>query len=329
MSRGGALAALVLVGVLAGCGGGDPGASSPGASDPTGAPDPSSAAPASAQPAPATDLPADPRSDAGRPVERDPLAIAAEEAAASAAAASGELLLGGDVSWPQCPRGMGIPERPTMGLPMPLDSAAYVVVGLTNGPGFFPNPCLADQVAWVAGRGLRIAAYSVISYPDAATLATYADRGPFDGGTPLGALRNTGFQQARFNIASMKRAGLLTPIVWLDIESVPGFDWTVDKQANAAVIQGAARGYTSAGYRIGIYSTPAIWDGIAGGLSFGVPEWRAAGPTSMVEALRRCEADWSIQGGPGVLAQWVEGQRDLDTTCPETSGDLSGLFHQY
>ena len=157
MSRGGALAALVLVGVLAGCGGGDPGAISPGASVPTGAPDPSSAAPASAQPAPATDLPADPRSDAGEPAERDPLAIAAEEAAASAAAASGDLLLGGDVSWPQCPRGMGIPERPTMGLPMPLDSATYVVVGLTNGPGFFPNPCLADRWrGWpAAGCGSR------------------------------------------------------------------------------------------------------------------------------------------------------------------------------
>jgi hypothetical protein len=328
MSRGLALAGLVLLGLLAGCGGGgvDP---SPAPAPSTGRGPTTSAAPTAHPPPTATDLPADPRSDAGEPTERDPLAIAAEEAAASAAAASGELLLGGDVSWPQCPRGLGIPERPTMGLPMPLASADYVVVGLTNGPGFFANPCLADQVAWVGGRGLRVAAYSVISYPDQATLATYADRGPFDGGTLLGALRNTGFQQARFNVASMKQAGLLTPIVWLDIESVPGFDWTVDKEANAAVIQGAARGYTSAGYRIGIYSTPAIWAGIAGGLTFGVPEWRAAGPTSMAEALRRCEDDWSIQGGPGVLAQWVEGQRDLDTTCPQTSGDLSSLFHQF
>ena len=45
-------------------------------------------------------------------------------------------VLGADISWPQCPKGMGIPERRTLGLPMPLPKAAYVVVGLTNGPGF-------------------------------------------------------------------------------------------------------------------------------------------------------------------------------------------------
>src|SRR5687768_6976562 len=56
------------------------------------------------------------------------------------------LVLGGDVSWPQCPEGMGIPERPTQGLPMPLPSARFVVLGLTNGPAFTPNPCLDDQV---------------------------------------------------------------------------------------------------------------------------------------------------------------------------------------
>ena len=55
---------------------------------------------------------------------------------------------GGDLSWPQCPKGMGIKERRTLGLPKPLDSAEYVVIGLTNGPAFTPNPCLADQVEW-------------------------------------------------------------------------------------------------------------------------------------------------------------------------------------
>src|SRR6478672_8225031 len=53
---------------------------------------------------------------------------------------------GGDVSWPQCPKGMGIPQKRSLGLPMPQSSAKFVLVGLTNGPGFTPNPCLADQV---------------------------------------------------------------------------------------------------------------------------------------------------------------------------------------
>ena len=61
-------------------------------------------------------------------------------------------VLGGDISWPQCPKGMGIPEKRSLGLPMPLPSAQYVVIGLTNGPGFVANPCLADHVAWAKER---------------------------------------------------------------------------------------------------------------------------------------------------------------------------------
>jgi hypothetical protein len=47
---------------------------------------------------------------------------------------------GGDVSWPQCPKGMGIPQKRSLGLPMPVPSAKFVILGLTNGPGFTPNP---------------------------------------------------------------------------------------------------------------------------------------------------------------------------------------------
>ena len=46
------------------------------------------------------------------------------------------------------------------------------------------------------------------------------------------------------------------------------------------MIVGAARGYTDAGYPIGVYSTPLLWSGVVGELSLGVPEWRAAGQTS-------------------------------------------------
>ena len=60
-------------------------------------------------------------------------------------------LLGGDVSWPQCPKGMGIPEKRSEGLPMPDASARFVVIGLTNGPGFVANPCLAEPGGLGAG----------------------------------------------------------------------------------------------------------------------------------------------------------------------------------
>ena len=178
---------------------------------------------------------------------------------------------GGDVSWPQCPKGMGIPEKRTLGSPMPLPSAKFVIIGLTNGPAFTPNPCLASQVNWVKSRRLLAAAYAVNSYPNDQTLARYGKEGPFDGGSRLGALSNVGYQQAKFNLANMKRAGLQSPVIWLDVEPVPTFVWSPDTTANAAVVRGAARGYTDAGFRIGAYSTQALWNTVVGDLRLASP----------------------------------------------------------
>jgi hypothetical protein len=238
-------------------------------------------------------------------------------------------VLGGDVSWPQCPKGMGIPQKQGQGSPMPISGARFVILGLTNGPGFYPNPCLASQVEWVRSRGLMAAAYSVISTPEQRHLAAYGRTGPYDGRTRLGALSNVGYQQARFNLDTMRGAGLRSPIIWLDVEPVPEFDWPPDPTANAAVVRGAARGYTDAGFAIGAYSTQALWAHVVGDLRLGIPEWRAAGQTSRAEALRRCGPDRMFQGGPSVLGQWVEAGRDLNLTCPGISANLGRWFHQY
>lgn len=239
---------------------------------------------------------------------------------------------GADISWPQCPKGMGIPEKRSQGAPMPTDAARFVVIGLTNGPSFTPNPCLADQVRWVADRHLMAAAYSVVSYPNAQTLKQYGGTGPFRGNTKAGSLSNVGYQAARFNLRTMRAARLTTPMIWIDVEPVPKFEWSSDLAANAAVVQGMARGYTEAGFKIGFYSTPSLWRRVVGDLRIGSPEWRAAGQTSKAEALSRCGPDWSIQGGTALLGQWVEDGRDRNVTCPGVSTvsiSLVQLFHQY
>jgi hypothetical protein len=238
-------------------------------------------------------------------------------------------VVGADMSWPQCPKGMGIPEKRSQGAPLPLDTAEYVILGLTNGPGFTVNPCLPDMVDWVRERGLLVAAYAVGSFPDAAAIEQYGALGPFDGSTRGGALANVGYQQARFNVTSMLRTGLETPVVWIDVEPVPDFEWSSDRRANAAVVRGLARGYRSAGYRIGVYSTPLLWEGVVGDLALDVPEWRAAGHTSRAEAVSRCGEDWVIQGGRAVLGQWVEDNRDHNITCPGTADEMGRWFHQY
>jgi hypothetical protein len=248
------------------------------------------------------------------------LALRAQEAAAKLNAAGGQVpprdgpVLGADISWPQCPPGMGIPHKESSGQPMPRADAEYVVVGLTNGPGFHANPCLADQVGYARERGLLVAAYSVISWPDEAAQEQY------------GGLQEAGQAQAQFNLRSMSAAGLDSPIIWLDVEQVPHYEWSTSTAANAEVVLGAAKGYAEAGYRVGVYSTPAIWTGIVGDLSLGVPEWRAAGQTSQQEALSRCGDDWRIQGGDAVLAQWVEDSRDRNITCPGAEARLGEFF---
>jgi hypothetical protein len=318
-------AATALAAVLVGCGG----------STPSGAPP---LPPVSTPTATDTAVDGAPGGDAGDPgADASDLAKLAEEAARSAgqqptsdiAPRDGEVL-GGDVSWPQCPPGTGIPEKQGKGLPMPLPEAEYVVLGLTNGPGFTPNPCLADQVAWARTNDVLVSVYAVSSYPSAETLKKHGADGPYEATDRLGRLRNVGYQQARFNIGTMGQVGLVSPIVWIDVEPVPNFDWSADLQANAAVIEGVARGYTDAGFTIGVYSTPHLYRSVVGDLSLGgVPEWRAAGQTSRAEALERCGPDWSIQGGTAVMGQWVEQQRDLNLTCPGVAADLGRWFHRF
>ncbi|GAB2855165.1 hypothetical protein [Nocardioides pacificus] len=242
---------------------------------------------------------------------------------------AGEPVLGADISWPQCPPGMGIPERRTLGMPMPVPEAEYVVLGLTNGPGFTDNPCLADQVAWVRERGLMAAAYAVVSWPGMAAVAEHAQTGPYDGATELGALANTGYHQALYAVAVMRRAGLRSPLVWVDVEPVKDFEWSADPVANAAVVEGSVKGYRAAGYDVGVYSTAYLWAEIVDDLTLGLPEWRAAGETSAEEALSRCAPEDTIQGGDAVLGQWLEDRRDHNLTCPGVEAELGRWFHQY
>nr|WP_179519593.1 hypothetical protein [Nocardioides perillae] len=311
------VAALLGAGLLAGCG---------GASAPTAAPTPT-APPASAPTAGPTSEPRLPQ-DLEQQAAMAALAREAERAAGQVAPRVVGPLEGGDVSWPQCPRGSGIPERRTLGLPMPLPSARFVVVGLTNGPAFFPNPCLADQVAWVRERGLLAGAYAVASFPDDRTRAAYAEEGPF-GGDEHDDLRNVGYQQALFNLAQLREAGLPVPLVWVDVEPVRDWEWSADPGANAAVVEGIVRGYRDHGFAVGVYSTPALWEAVVGDLALGVPEWRAAGETSRAEALSRCGEDWSIGGGPGAMGQWLEADRDRNVTCPGAEDDVAGWFHDF
>lgn len=302
---------------------------------------PTSSAETSAVPEPSTTPETTPRGNRrDRPASpgpsasptRPPLAERAEKRAKRAERKEPRVdrpVLGADASWPQCPKGMGLPEKQGLGIPMPLPEAKFVVLGLTNGPGFYPNPCLASQVDWVRERDKMAAAYAVASYPEQRHLARHGRSGPFDGDTRLGRLANTGYAQAEFNVRTMRGSGLRSPIVWIDVEPVPDYPWSDDAQANFAVVRGLARAYRDAGFRIGVYSTAYLWEQVVGDFELGVPEWRAAGKTSRAAALAKCGPESQIQGGPAFMGQWVGAGRDQNVTCPGRGIRLSRWFHQY
>jgi hypothetical protein len=244
---------------------------------------------------------------------------------------SSRTVVGNDVSWPQCPKGMGIPSRRSYGLPMPGASAQLVVIGVTNGPGFYPNPCLARQALWAKAHHVYTATYAMTTYPTASQLRMYGLRGPYHGATRTGRLANTGYAQARYNLASMRRARLVSPIMWVDVEPYSMARWSTSIAANKAVLAGVVHGYQSTGIKVGFYSTTSLWARVVGSQRYRLPEWRTAGPRSAATARARCARSSSFQGGPAVLAQWWTSSVDHDLTCPSsnTSGLLKTYFHKY
>jgi hypothetical protein len=224
---------------------------------------------------------------------------------------------GSDISWPNCPPGLGIPSRRTLGKPLPLPGVArFVVIGLTNGPGFHANPCLADQVAYARSLHLSAAPYAVVTYPTGDELQRYGGAGPRPPTGRRAQLWNTGWAQATANVARMRLAGLVAPLVWVDVEPVrPPTPWSGDLRANRAVLEGALAAYRRADLRIGVYSTAYLWRSIVGDARYGLPEWRPTGPKTRQAALDLCTRG-EIQGGEPVLVQWVSGDVDHDLLCP-------------
>jgi peptidoglycan hydrolase-like protein with peptidoglycan-binding domain len=245
-------------------------------------------------------------------------ALAVTGASASTTPTAGSHLHGADISWPNCPTGMGIPERRTQGNPMPTSDAAFVVLGLTNGPGFYPNPCLKDQVSWAKARHLWTGAYSIVSFPTAVQLKKHGGSG-----TVAQRLARVGAAQASYNLSNMRKAGLAAPFVWIDVEPVKGWSWSIVANNNA-FLDGVLAGYKTGNVRTGIYSYAYGWKEITGGRSLpGLPTWVPSGKDTMTAAAAKCGTK-SFSGGPVWIGQSTVGGRDIDITCTGVTGSAGG-----
>jgi hypothetical protein len=196
-----------------------------------------------------------------------------------------------------------------------MASASFAVVGLTDGGSFRANPCVARQVASVKARHLWAGAYAISTYPTSAQLARYGGTG-----TLLVRLGRVGAAQASFNLTTMARVGLRTPMVWVDVEPNKRTPWSASAANNNAVIDGVIARYKAAGVGAGIYSYNKAWKSITGGRVLpGMPTWVPVGDRGKAGATAAC-AVASYAGSSPWLTQWTDGVRDYNLTCPGVTG---------
>ncbi|NVN00592.1 FG-GAP-like repeat-containing protein [Arthrobacter sp. SDTb3-6] len=224
-------------------------------------------------------------------------------------------LSGNDVSWPQCPTAAG-----GYGLPLPPDSAQFVVIGLTRGLPFTANPCLASEAGWAAARNKPAHGYAMAAFPTAAQLLTYKARGPWSAATRAGQLSNVGYAEAAAAVSAMAGDGFRPPVVWIDVEPRPAQPWpattAAQQRENRLVVEGLMRGLHDAGFAYGLYSFTSGWAAITGSwLLPGVPVWATAGRLDYpTEGLDMC-ARPAFSGGRVYLSQWYDDVYDHDITC--------------
>jgi hypothetical protein len=222
----------------------------------------------------------------------------------------GATAYGNDISWPQCPKGGG-----GYGLPGPMASASFAVMGLTDGGSLRANPCLGPQVASVKSRHLWAGAYAISTYPTSAQLTRYGGTGPL----PV-RLGRFGAAQAAFNLSTMARVGLRAPMAWVDVEPRTRSPWSASAANNNSVIDGVIARYKAAGVRVGIYSFDKAWKAITGGRVLpGVPTWVPVGHKGRAVAGATC-AVASFAGSKPLLTQWTDDVRDYNLTCPGVTG---------
>jgi hypothetical protein len=198
---------------------------------------------------------------------------------------------------------------------MPTAGARFVIVGLTDGPGFHRNPCLSREVAWVRRHDRLLAAYAMTTYPPGREVARHDHDGPYAGRGRLSKLRNTGYAEATYNVRRMRWVGIEVPMVWVDVEPYRTAPWSHHHRANRAVLSGVIRGYEDADIAVGIYTYSYGWRAVTGGWRLpGLPTWVSAGRNTRRAALAMCHH--GPPGGRTWIAQHWGSHRDRDATCP-------------
>jgi hypothetical protein len=258
--------------------------------------------------------------------------------AIAARSTSNVVIVGRDVSFPQC------------GGPMPRErGAAFGVLGTNNGMSFTRNPCLVTELAWAKRLALPPAFYANTGNPG----PRRAKHWPLGQTTPkvcaasdpnsLGCSYDYGWNAAWASYTAATDAAQRLHGVdrvnarhraanvdwWLDIETMNSWQ-AIDGPAtgaaylrDVATIAGEVDALRIAGVaRVGIYSTPHQWGLITGGSKVtqgrfaDAPQW-LAGYESHADAVAGC-AHAGFTGGPVRMTQYLGADGfDADIVCTE------------
>jgi hypothetical protein len=203
--------------------------------------------------------------------------------------------VGYDVSHPQC------------GRVLPADGG-FAIVGVTGGRPMSSNRCVGSQLRWAAGKQGR-AVYVNTGYPGVGDPVAYG-RAVVDDAVARERAQSPGG----------------TTVWWLDVETEN--TWAGTTRENATVLDAMAARLQELGLRVGIYSTPQMWEEIAGSWSPGLPVWYAIGPGTAAQAAAACASQ--LAGSSPAIVQWVQatgnGRLDHNLVCPAYHDRAGELF---
>ena len=187
-------------------------------------------------------------------------------------------ILGFDVSHPQC--GSALPA-----------GGGYGIVGIARGRALTANPCLKTQLTWAKLKPGH-AVYLNTGYPGTGDPVAY------------------GRAAVDHAIKTEHAVAGGTSVWWLDVETIN--TWAGTQQQNATVLDAMAAQLLNLGVRVGIYSTPAMWEEIAGSWAPGLPIWYATGPATPAQAVTDCANGFA--GSTSAIVQWTQRDAHLRRT---------------
>jgi hypothetical protein len=214
----------------------------------------------------------------------------AQGALASSVYATGTT--GVDVSYPNCSTS--------------IPNVSFGVVGVNNGLVYGHNNCAAAEAKHFSNLSL----YVNTGLNTSASSSYYTQAQVGCNGDVNCAAYNYGYNAAKDAIGYAQSQGLSSNKWWLDVET--SNTWNKDTLQNQKSLQGeydalAANGATT----VGVYSTTAQWQSVAGGWQNNWPSWGATTWTTAKQAQTYCTGH-QFTGGPSLLMQYISRQSRLD-----------------